>query len=251
MSTVASDASIIQRPASRSREHRFFCSMSVAIGLIVFIGFSRTYFLAGLFHAKPLPAPIVHIHGAVFTGWILLLIAQSALAANGRIDIHRRLGIAGLTLAPLVVVLGFFVANEMLRRQWAAPGFDARAIYAVALSEILGFALPVGFAFALRRKPAFHKRLVLIGTMAMMTAGFGRWPVHFLLHKPFPAMMASFTLLLLLALYDLLSLRRLHRATVLGGGWVIFIELTAIAIGHTTAWRSLAALMLASGAGVS
>jgi len=250
MATVASDASVIQKPSSRSREHRFFCSMSVAIGLIVFIGFSRTYFLAGLFHAKPLPAPIVHIHCAVFTGWILLLIAQTGLAASGRTDIHRRLGIAGLTLAPLVVILGFFVANEMLRRLSAAPGVDATGIYAVALSEILGFALPVGFAFRLRRKPAFHKRLVLIGTIAMMTAGFGRWPVHFLLHKPLPAMMATFVLLILLATYDLLSLRRLHRATLLGGGWVIFIELTAIAIGHTAAWRSLAAHVLASGAGV-
>jgi hypothetical protein len=217
--------------------------MSILLALIVFIGFSRTYFLAALFHAKPLPAAIVHLHGAVFTSWIVLLVIQAALATGGRADIHRRLGILGVALAPSVVILGFLVANEMLRRLWTAPGFDAPGIYAVALSEILGFAVPVGCAFGLRRKPAYHKRLVLIGTIAMMTAGFGRWPVHLLLHKPLPAMVAALSLLLPLAVYDLRSLGRVHRATVLGGAWVTFIELTGAAASHTAAWQSFAAHM--------
>jgi hypothetical protein len=243
MATAVLDAPAIEKPSSRSREHRFFCGMSVLIGLVVFVGFARTYFLAALFEAKPLPAPIVHIHGAVFTSWIVLLIAQTSLAASGRADIHRRLGLLGLALAPSMVVLGALVANEMLRRFWAVPGIDAKGIYAVALSEILGFAVPVAFAFRLRRKPAFHKRLVLIGTIALTTAGFGRWPVHLLLHKPFPAMMAAFSLLLLLAAYDLLSMRRIHRATTVAGAWVVLIELTAVAIGHTAAWQSFATYM--------
>jgi hypothetical protein len=103
--------------------------------------------------------------------------------------------------------------------------------------------VPVAFAFLFHRNPAFHKRLILIGTIAMMTAGFGRWPVHFLLHKPFPAMMATFSLLLLLPLYDLLSTRRVHPATALAGAWVVLIESTAIAIGHTTAWQCFATHM--------
>jgi len=240
MAATVVDARAIEGPTHRQREHRFFWGMSVLIALIVFIGFARTYFLAGFFHAKPLPAPIVHIHGAVFTSWIVLLVMQTSLAASGRPDIHRRLGIAGLALAPCVAVLGILVANEMLRRTWAIPRFDAAAIYAVALSEILGFTVPVASAFRLHRNPAFHKRLILIGTIAMMTAGFGRWPVHFLLHKPLPAMMGTFGLLLLLTLYDLLSMRRIHPATALGGFWVVFIELMAIAVGHTAGWHRLA-----------
>jgi hypothetical protein len=239
MAATAIDATVSSRPSGRLHEHRFFCSISVLVALVVFIGFARTYFLSSWFHARPLPAPIIHIHGAVFSGWIALLVIQASLAASSRPDIHRRLGIAGLVLAPCVVTLGILVANEMLRRLWAVPGFDARAIYAVALSQILGFAVPVTFAFGLHRSPAFHKRLILIGTIAMMTAAFGRWPVHFLLHKPLPAMIATFGLLLLLVFYDLLTMRRIHPATALGGIWVVFIELTAIAIGHTTEWQNL------------
>ena len=242
MSAVV-EARAAQSPSRRSAEHRFFWRMSVLIAAVVFIGFARTYFLAGFFHARPLPAPIVHLHGAVFTGWIVLLVAQASLAAGGRTDVHRRLGIAGLVLAPLIIILGFLVAHEMLERMWAVPGFDAKGIYAVALSQILGFAVPVFSALRLRRKSAFHKRLILIGTIAMLTAGFGRWPVHFLLHKPLPAMLATFSLLLLVILYDLLSMRRIHRATAFGATWVVLIELAAIAVGHTAAWQSFATLM--------
>src|SRR6185312_12842414 len=149
MATAVVDIPAIEQPSWRSREHQIFWGMSVLIALVVFIGFARTYFLAGFFHAKPFPAPIIHVHGMVFTSWIALLVIQASLAANRRADIHRRLGIVGFVLAPFVLVLGILVAHEMLSRLWAVPGFDARAIYAVALSEALGFAVPVAFALRL------------------------------------------------------------------------------------------------------
>ena len=104
MATIAATEPPRERPSRRTREHQFFWSMSVLMALIVFIGFSRTYFLASYFHAKPLAAPIVHIHAAAFTSWMLLLVTQTSLAASGRADLHRRLGIAGLVLAPIVFV---------------------------------------------------------------------------------------------------------------------------------------------------
>lgn len=250
MATILAEAPLTQSASRRRSEHLFFWSMSVLIALIVFIGFARTYYLAALFHPKPLPGrppgALVHVHGAVFTCWIALLVAQASLAGSGRIDVHRRLGLLGLGLAPVMVVLGVAVATDMVRRFAGVAIIDSPGIYAVALSEIAGFAVPVFFAFRLRSTPEYHKRLILIGTIAMMTAGFGRWPVHFLLHKPLPAMLAAFSLLLLVGGYDLLSRGKLHRATVLGGAWVIFAELSGDAIGHTAAWHSFAAFVQAA-----
>jgi hypothetical protein len=40
--------------------------------------------------------------------------------------------------------------------------------------------------------------------------------------------------------FDVLSTRRLHRATLLGSAWVVFIELGGFALGHTAAWRTFA-----------
>jgi hypothetical protein len=224
-----------------TREHAFYAGMSWLIAVVVFIGFARTYYLAGLFDAKPLPAAIVHVHGALFTGWIALLVVQSSLIGAGYSRLHRRLGIIGLGLAPLVVVLGVLVALEMLERFAPVHTVDSPLIFAVALSEITGFAGPVFFAFRLRRRPAYHKRLIVIATIAMTTAGFGRWPIAFLLHQPLPAMLCAFTLLGIIVLFDLRSTGRLHPATVRGSAWVVAIELGGFAIGHTAAWHALAA----------
>jgi hypothetical protein len=241
MATLAVESRVIEKPSGRTGEHLFFGGMSALVALVVFIGFARTYYLAAIFDAKPLAAPIVHVHGAVFTCWIVLLVAQTSLVGSGHTRIHRRLGLVGLGLAPLMVVLGVVVAIEMLNRTSAIPGFGSPVIFAVALSEITGFAVPVFFGFRLRRRPAFHKRLILIGTIATTTAGFGRWPIAFLLHKPLPAMLAAFTLLALVIGYDLLSTARVHRATVLGTAWVVFVELTGFAVGHTAVWHAFAA----------
>jgi hypothetical protein len=78
------------RQGNHRFENLFFSGMAVLILGAVFLGFARSYYLAGVFKA-PLPNLIVHIHGAVFSSWILLLIAQTSLVAAGRIDLHRRL----------------------------------------------------------------------------------------------------------------------------------------------------------------
>jgi hypothetical protein len=241
MATVVADPTITTKLSARTKEHWFFCGMSLVIALVVLVGFARTYFLASYFHAKPLAAPIVHVHAAVFTGWILLLLAQTSLAASGNVAVHRRLGLVGMGLAPLVFVLGMIVAREMLGRLSGVPEIDATRIYAVALSEIAGFALPVFFALRLRRRPDYHKRLILIGTIAMMTAGFGRWPVKLLLHQPLPAMICTLALLGLVIAYDLLSLGKVHRTTLLGSAWVMSVELLSLPLSRTTAWHAFAA----------
>ena len=240
MTTIVVESRIIEKSSPRTTEHLFFAGMSALIALVVFIGFARTYYLAGMFDAKPLAAPVVHIHGAVFTSWMALLLVQTSLAGTGHLGIHRRLGLLGLALAPSMVVLGVLVACEMLVRFAAVSSVDSPSIFAVALSEIAGFAIPVFFAFRFRRKPAIHKRLIMTGTIAMTTAGFGRWPIAFLLHKPLPAMLCMFTLLALLIGFDLKSTGRVHRATALGSAWVVFIELSAVAVGRTAAWHAFA-----------
>ena len=232
---------VIETLGRRSGEHRFFRAMSLLVAAVVFVGFAPTYYLGPFLGAKPLPARVVHVHALVFTCWIALLVIQTSLAGSGRVQLHRRLGLVGLGLAPVMVILGIAVAIEMLHRFAAVPAVDSKAIFAVALSEIFGFAAPVFFVFRLRRKPPFHKRLILIGTIAMTTAGFGRWPIAFLLHQPLPAMLAAFTLLALLVAYDLMATRRVHPATVWGCAWVVSIELGGIALGHTAGWRAFAA----------
>jgi hypothetical protein len=106
-------------------DHLFFSIMALCMLATVFAGFARTYYLAGVFQA-PLPSLIIHLHGAAFTCWILLLVTQTSLVAAGRVDIHRRLGIAGFLLAGLMVILGVLAATDSLVREAGPPGRDPK-----------------------------------------------------------------------------------------------------------------------------
>jgi hypothetical protein len=77
------------RLPGRRYDHPFFLAMTALILATVFAGFAPTYYLAGI--RAPLPSVIIHVHGAVFSCWILLLITQASLVCAG-VEFHRRLG---------------------------------------------------------------------------------------------------------------------------------------------------------------
>lgn len=80
------------------RDRFYFAGMAIVAAAIVFFGFARSYYLKGLFERPPL-APLLHLHGFLFTSWLVLLLSQVALVAAKRTDFHRRLGIVGGLLA--------------------------------------------------------------------------------------------------------------------------------------------------------
>jgi hypothetical protein len=126
----------------------FFSGAAVAILVTVFLGFARTYYLAGVFRA-PLPNLLVHIHGAVFSLWILLLITQTSLIASDRVDIHRRVGLFGFGLACLMVILGLMAATDSLARHFAPgeAGAGVKAFYAVPVADMVVFSTLIYFGF--------------------------------------------------------------------------------------------------------
>jgi len=212
--------------------------MALLMLVTVFVGFARTYYLAGVFHA-PLPSWIIHVHGAAFSCWILLLITQVSLVSAGRVDIHRRLGVAGFVLACLMVVLGVMAATDSLVRG-APVGRDAKFFYIIPLSNILVFAVVIFFAFRARSNPAAHKRLVLIASTALMVAAIARWPWA-MVHRRTPvAELVSYSFLLMLVAYDLWSTRKLHRGALWAIVFLIFVEQIAPPIGKTVAWHDFA-----------
>src|SRR5690349_18811923 len=134
----------------RRYDHYFFSSVAALMLAAVILGFGPSYYFAGVFKA-PLPSTIIHVHGAVFTCWILLLIAQTCLASVGRVDLHRRLGIAGFVLVPLMFILGVWAATDSLARVSKIPGRDPLGFYAIPLVSVLAFAVLMFFALRERR----------------------------------------------------------------------------------------------------
>ena len=100
-----------------SAERRFFTGMALAILATVIVGFSRSFFLRPLFPDWPSPSEtIFYVHGALFTAWIVLLVAQASLVAVGRTELHRKIGPSSAVLAVAMVVLGTLGALIAARR---------------------------------------------------------------------------------------------------------------------------------------
>jgi len=234
---------VIRRPRDSRFDHLFFCGMAVVILVSVFVEFARSYYLAGVFKA-PLPNLLVHIHGAVFSCWILFLIAQTSLVGAGRVDVHRRLGLLSFGLACLVLVTGLLVATDSLGRHFASgeAGIRARAFYTVTLSTMLAFATLIYFAFRNRFNPAAHKRFILIGTIAILDAAFQRWrvPVAWWGERA-AALTCTVPLLLLIMGYDYWSTGKVHRATIWASALVVGLQQLRDPIGYSAPWQAFAA----------
>src|ERR1035438_4332943 len=205
-------------------EKFFFPGMAVLILITVFLGFARSYYLAGVFKADPLP-PLLHVHGEAFSCWVLFLIVQTSLVATGRVDLHRRLGLLGFCLACLMVILGLMVAtNSMVRFFDAAEALHSqaqlRANYVFQTGDMLIFSTLIYFASRNRFNPAAHKRLVIIATIALLDAAFGRWPID-VVSKHFQ--FGCFALLLILIGHDLWSTGKVHPATLWAGAFFVLL----------------------------
>ncbi len=224
----------------RRYDHIFFAAYAALMLITVVMGFGPTYYFAGVFRA-PLQSRIIHVHAVIFSSWILLLIAQTSLASVRRVDLHKRLGIAGFLLACLMVIAGVAAATDSLVRASLFPGRGAQAFYIVPLSNIFVFAVVMTFAYRLRRDAAAHKRLILIASTALMIAAITRWPVAAVHHRTLAAGFASDMFLLALVIYDLWTLRKVHRATLWAGTFLIVVQLIRLPIGNTAAWQAFAA----------
>jgi FtsH-binding integral membrane protein len=223
----------------RRYDHLFFSAMALLILATVFVGFARTYYLAGVFHA-PLPSLIIHLHGAAFSCWVLLLVTQASLVSAGRLDIHRRVGIAGFLLACLMVVLGVLAATDALVRGGGNPHLDPKVFYIIPMTDMLVFGTLVFFAFRARSNPPGHKRLILVATVALMIAAIARWPLALVHRNPIRAALLTYIFLLILAAYDLWCTRKVHRATLWASAFLIFVQQIRIPIGETAAWHAFA-----------
>ena len=134
-------AALTLTPRQRSYDHRFFTGMALVVALTAFVGFAPSYYLRSLSTAPPLTT-LVHVHGALATSWILLFLAQTSLVSAGRTDLHRRAGVAGVVIATLVVVVGYFTAITAARNGVTPPGGPPPlGFLAVPIGTLLSFAI--------------------------------------------------------------------------------------------------------------
>ena len=221
------------------RERLFFGGMTIAMLVTVLAGFGPTYFFSSLSSSAVVLTPALHLHGAVFTTWMLLLVVQSTLIAAGRVDVHRQLGVAGAVLGAFMMLLAAYVAISRVRAGLMAPppGVPVGVLLAIALATVIVFPTLFGSALLLRRRTDYHKRLVLLATLELVIAAVARLP-GVATGGP-PAFFAITDLFVIaLVVYDLSTRGRIHAATLWGGLFFIASQPLRLVIGFSDPWQS-------------
>jgi len=225
---------------TRQGTRRFYVGMAIAVLITVFLGFSRSYFLKAYFGTPELSL-LVHIHGLVFTSWVLLFLAQTTLVATGRTDLHRKLGVGGAVLAALLLIVGTTTAILRVASGGPSPipGVPPLSFLAVPLFDMVVFALLIGAGLVLRNRPETHKRLMTLATIALMSAPIARIPGVL---QAGPSGFFGLTDLFIVAMlvYDLATRRKVHPATIWGGLVIVASQPLRLMISGTPAWLAFA-----------
>jgi hypothetical protein len=185
----------------------FYLFMSLLIAAVVVYGFSFTMGKR-LFHPTSAPPTVLYFHAAIFYGWLMFFILQSALVRARKVKLHRALGWFGAALGVLMVLVGTYTAIHMTNVHIARDHSDtAAADLIVPLWDMLCFTITFGLAVFWRIKPEYHRRLVLVATCVLTAAAFGRLPSHLVGDYFY----AGVDLLILLGVMrDLVVNRRVH-----------------------------------------
>jgi hypothetical protein len=222
--------------------------MILAMCFFVFGGFGMHSFVPALQGHFPPAPPVVHLHGVVFIGWMLLLLAQSALVSAGNVKLHRTLGTWGIAQGTATILIGLMMQLVASGRGHAAgrpAGTDG--LY-LGLLAFLGFALMFALAIRNRTRPDVHRPMILFAMLPVIPPGVNRfWANALGLDDPIPTFWLYLTLWSMAAailVHERRTTGRIGRYSLLGAGWIVLEGVLHEAVVGSAAFEWVAAAVL-------
>ena len=236
MASTPLDASL-SRPVG---ERPLYTWAALVGAAFILAGFAPSYYLKVLYGTPELSA-LKHVHGLVMTAWFALFLVQARLVATGRTRMHRHLGAAGIAIALMVVAMGVATAIASARAGSAPIGVPPLIFLVMPLGEMVVFAALFTAAIALRNRRDYHKRLMLLATLAMLTPAMARLPLDFIRAGGPPAFFALTDLVILACIaFDTLRNRRLHPAFLAGLVLIVAGQIGRLLLSRTPEWMMFA-----------
>lgn len=225
------------RVAPRVRR-RFYVALAVYLLAMILVGFWPSYYGPLVRGAARVPI-ILHVHGAIFIGWMLLLIAQTVFAARGELRTHRALGTFGIGYGTVVWLMGLLVSFvapviNVQSGRWTVP--EAAAFFPIPFGDMVLFGGYFLAAVLTRARPELHKRYMVMATIAVAFAAAFRLQA---LGVAIPlAVVIWYVPLALCMIYDYRSKGRVH-PIYLAGAVVMAIALLRLPFGTSAAWQGI------------
>lgn len=216
----------------------FYMGIAVFMTVLVLNGFGPGYFFPLLGGNVPEVHWVIHLHGAIFIGWMALLLIQVALVALGKTSSHRKLGSVGIAYGFSVLLMGLIAGFVTPVLHVSSGEWDvdrAAGFLLVILGDMALWGGFFGAAVFYRRKPQIHKRLILLATVALLFAAIGRnQPI-----EPLILQLAVWLSPILLAMaFDLWSRKRIHPAYLIGTA-ILLIAYLRIPLRTSEVWLAV------------
>jgi hypothetical protein len=237
---VSERGACMRRGPTLRGERMFWSGMAISMALVAFAGFAPSYYLKSHFSSGPELTPLLRLHGAVMTAWLLLLVTQTTFIAARRVAWHRRLGILGVVLAAVLTVLAANTAIQRARDGLLGGGaVPPMQFLAIPLMSILVIPVLVGAAIYFRKRSDYHKRLIILANVEFVTPALARLMILAGSAPPAGFALADLFIVAIVA-RDLVTLRRVHPATLWGGLFLFLSQPIRFLISGTHPWLSFA-----------
>ena len=189
---------------------------------------------------NPLDLPIIfHLHAFAYLGWFTLFIVQASLIGNNKKALHMKLGQLSVLLVVSMLLTGWVMAQQSFDRGISPiPDITIQQFMALPVFDLFSLLVFYSLAVSKRFDPEFHKRAMLITSIAILDPATARigFAIDF---APFP-LVASLALLAAIIWHDKRVLGRVHVATWLGLLWVFLWVGFVFGFATTQQWTNVA-----------
>jgi len=208
------------------------------------------------------PFPLIlHVHAVLMGSFLLLLLTQTWLMANGRRDGHKQLGRLGMILAPALVLVGFILIPTNYHLLWdfaqAAPAEAQAKVQQVVriwenimlLQIRIGLLFSLFMAIGLRARlsdSGLHKRMMIIAVAMAMPASVDRiqWIPHTMPGNPLSVDLYTMLILSPMFVWDLVRNRYIHRAYWMLAAAYVPLAFAVHGLWDTPWWHATARQMM-------
>ncbi len=227
----------------RASDRRLFLAAALLFPIVVVIGFARTYYLRSIFSGPATTTWLVTAHGLVMSAWVVFFIVQVWLIRSKNARLHMKLGWLGVALAAAMIVVGLITGVVAAKNGSPStpPDIPRLSFFAVPFFDLVVFAVLFGAAVYYRKRPANHKRLMLLTVVNFLPPAVARLPIDALraLGPLFFFGVPTFVAIGLV-IYDTWRNRKLNKVFLAGALFMIATYPLRLVISGTDAWIGFA-----------
>lgn len=170
---------------TRPRSDGFFYSGAALVILVLtVIGFWPFYARGLAFGDRTISPgilPLVRVHAAAMSAWVILFLAQSLLIRTRNHRLHMKLGWSALVIASTIGSTGALIAVRSVKADpdFQFWGMEYRQFLLVMLAEVGLYTSFVMAGLWFRKRPETHRSMMLLASLSILGGATVRTPFFF------------------------------------------------------------------------